>query len=342
MKDLTPNGIALRISFVVAVAITLLVFVLEYLMATVNFPLIAMVFPVTFLASYIGFRIAVEQFVYKKIKVIYRTIHKLKLKKGEEQKTFSLNQIQAEVEDWDKLNTEEIERLKGLESYRREFVGNVSHELKTPIFNIQGYLLTLLEGGIHDSNINVKYLEKANKGVDRMISLIEDLDEISQLESGRMALNIKKADLKELIKEVLNSLEMSAKTNNITLKFVDEPIKPLWVMADSQGINQVLVNLVVNAIKYGRENGETLIRLHNLHDNILVEVADNGDGIAEKHLPHLFERFYRTDKNRGRDSGGSGLGLSIVKHIIEAHHQTINVRSTEGVGSTFSFTLKKA
>jgi two-component system phosphate regulon sensor histidine kinase PhoR len=342
MKDLTPNGISLRISLVVAVAITLLVFVLEYLMTTVNYSLLAIAFPVTFLVSYIGFRVAVEQFVYKKIKVIYRTIHNLKLKKGEEQKEFSLNEIQAQVESWDKLNKKEIGRLKGLERYRREFVGNVSHELKTPIFNIQGYLLTLLEGGIHDPNINVKYLEKANKGVDRMISLIEDLDEISQLESGRIALNIKKTDLKEVIKEVLNSLEMSAKTNNITLTFIDEPLKPLWVMADSQGINQVLVNLVVNAIKYGRENGETLVRLHNLHDNILVEVADNGDGIAEKHLPHLFERFYRTDKNRGRDSGGTGLGLSIVKHIIEAHHQTINVRSTEGVGSTFSFTLQKA
>jgi two-component system phosphate regulon sensor histidine kinase PhoR len=342
MKDLTPNGIALKIAVVVAIAITLLVFVLEYLMASVHYSLIAMVFPVTFIASYIGFRIAVEKFVYKKIKIIYRTIHSLKLKKGEEQKEFSLNQIQTEVEDWDKLNKEEIDRLKGLESYRREFVGNVSHELKTPIFNIQGYLLTLLEGGLDDPNINVKYLENANKGVDRMIALIEDLDEISQLESGRMSLNIKKTDLRELINEVLNSLEMSAKTNNITLKLIDDPLKPIWVMADAQGINQTLVNLVVNAIKYGRENGETLVRLHNLHDNILVEVADDGKGIAEKHLPHLFERFYRTDKNRGRDSGGTGLGLSIAKHIIEAHHQTISVRSSEGVGSTFSFTLKKA
>ena len=342
MKDLTPNGIALRISALVSLAITLLVFVFEYSVSSVNYTLISLVFPVTFLASYIGFRIAVEKFIYKKIKVIYRTIHNLKLKKGEEQKEFSLTQIQTEVEDWDKLNKEEIKRLKGLENYRREFVGNVSHELKTPIFNIQGYLLTLLEGGLEDPNINVKYLEKANKGVERMISLIEGLDEISKLESGAIELNIQKIDLKELINDVLSSLEMSAKSNNVTLKFVDEPTKPLWVMADSQGINQVLVNLIVNAIKYGKENGETLVRLHNLHDNVLVEVADNGEGIAEKHLPRLFERFYRTDKNRGRDSGGTGLGLSIVKHIIEAHNQTINVRSSEGVGSTFSFTLKNA
>ncbi len=342
MKDLTPNGIALRISVLVSVAITLLVFILEYLVSSVNYTLISLVFPVTFLASYVGFRIAVEKFIYKKIKVIYRTIHKLKLKKGEEEKEFSLTQIQTEVEDWDKLNKEEIERLKGLENYRREFVGNVSHELKTPIFNIQGYLLTLLEGGLEDPNINVKYLEKANKGVDRMISLIENLDEISKLESGAIEIKMEKLDIASVIKEVSASLEMSAKKNNISIVFVDEPNKPIWVKADAQGINQVLVNLIVNSLKYGVEDGETLIKLFDMHDNILIEVADNGQGIAPEHLPRLFERFYRTDKGRARETGGTGLGLSIVKHIIEAHNQTINVRSTEGVGSTFSFTLKKA
>ncbi len=342
MKDLTPNGIALRISALVTIVVTLLVFGLEYFMSEVNYQVVLAVFPLTFLASYIGFRIAVEKFIYKKIKVIYRTIHNLKLKKGEEEKEFSLTQIQTEVEDWDKLNKEEIERLKGLENYRREFVGNVSHELKTPIFNIQGYLLTLLEGALEDPNINRKYLERANKGVDRMISLIENLDEISKLESGTIEMDIQKVDLRELINEVIALLEMNAKTNNISLIFVDEPTKPVWVMADAQGITQVLVNLIVNSIRYGKEGGETLIRLHNMHDNILVEVADNGQGVAKEHLPRLFERFYRTDKGRARETGGTGLGLSIVKHIIEGHNQTINVRSTEGVGSTFSFTLKKA
>ena len=341
MKDLTPNGIALRISFLVAIVVTLLVFVMEELHANPTVVILA-VFPASFIASYVGFRIAVERFIYKKIKVIYRTIHKLKLQKGDDAKAFNLNQITADVKDWDKTNNEEIDRLKGLENYRREFVGNVSHELKTPIFNIQGYLLTLLEGGLEDPNINVSYLQKASKSVDRMISLIEDLDEISKLESATIEMNISKFDLVELIKEVMLSLEMQAQNHQVKFIFGNEPTKPIWVMADRDRINQVLVNLMVNSIKYGKENGETLLKLYDMHDNILVEVADDGQGIAEEHLPRLFERFYRTDKGRARKNGGTGLGLSIVKHIIEAHHQTINVRSTLDIGSTFSFTLKKA
>ena len=347
MKDLTPNGIALRISFLVAVVVTLLVFLLEYFISTVNYALITAVFPMAFIVSYVGFRIVIEKFIYRKIKVIYKTIHNLKLSTGEKSKEFNLNtdvlnEVKTEVENWDKINKDEIERLKGLENYRREFVGNVSHELKTPIFNIQGYLLTLLEGGLEDPNINVNYLKKANKSVDRMISLIENLDEISKLESGMIEMEMLKIDLVELIKEVMSALEMKAKKNKTTITFVEQPTKPIWVMIDKGGINQVLTNLIVNSIKYGREDGETLIKLFDMHDNVLVEVADNGQGISKKHLPRLFERFYRTDKGRDRESGGTGLGLSIVKHIIEAHNQTINVRSTVDVGSTFSFTLKKA
>jgi two-component system, OmpR family, phosphate regulon sensor histidine kinase PhoR len=347
MKDLTPNGIALRISFLVAVAVTIIVSVVDYFTGEFNWVLLYAVFPISFIASYVGFRIAVEKFIYRKIKVIYKTIHNLKLSSGEKAKEFNLNtnvlsEVKDEVENWDKTNKQEIERLKGLENYRRDFVGNVSHELKTPIFNIQGYLLTLLEGGLEDPNINVNYLEKASKSVDRMISLIEDLDEISKLESGMIEMDIEKIDLVELITEVVGSLELKAKQNKTTLTFIDKPNKPIWVNADKDGVNQVLVNLIVNSIKYGKEGGETLIKIFDMHDNILIEVADNGTGIAEEHLPRLFERFYRTDKGRARESGGTGLGLSIVKHIIEAHNQTINVRSTVDVGATFSFTLKKA
>lgn len=341
MKDLTPNGIALRISFLVAAVVTTLVFILQTYSDNENI-LILSVFPLSFIASYLGFRITVERFIYKKIKIIYRTIHNLKLKKGDDSKDFSLNQIQRDVEDWDNLNKKEIDRLKGLESYRREFVGNLSHELKTPIFNIQGYLLTLLEGGLHDPKINVNYLEKASKSVDRMISLIENLDDISKLESGVIELDIEKVDLVKLIKEVISLLEDQAQNNGITLFFMDMPSKPIRVSIDAVGINQVLVNLIVNSIKYGKDGGKTLIKMFDMDENILIEVADNGTGIAEDHLPRLFERFYRIDKSRARTSGGTGLGLSIVKHIIEAHNQTINVRSTPGVGSTFSFTLKKA
>jgi len=347
MKDLTPNGIALRISFIVAVAVTIIVSVVDYFTGEFNWVLLYTVFPIAFVASYIGFRIAVERFIYRKIKLIYKTIHNLKLTTGEKAKEFNLNtnvltEVKEEVENWDKLNKKEIERLKGLENYRREFVGNVSHELKTPIFNIQGYLLTLLEGGLEDPSINVDYLKKATKSVDRMIVLIEDLDEITKLESGVIEMKVLKVDLAELINEVITTLEMRAKKNKVKITFVDKPAKPLWAMADYDRIRQVLINLIVNSIKYGKEEGETLIKLFDMHDNILVEVADNGLGIAEEHLPRLFERFYRTDKGRARESGGTGLGLSIVKHIIEAHNQTINVRSTVGVGSTFSFTLKKA
>jgi two-component system phosphate regulon sensor histidine kinase PhoR len=347
MKELTPNGIALRISFLVAVAVTIIVSIVDSFTGEFNWILLYVVFPGAFTASYIGFRITVERFIYRKIKVIYKTIHNLKRSSGLQAKEFNintnvLNEVKTEVESWDKTNKEEIERLKGLENYRREFVGNVSHELKTPIFNIQGYLLTLLEGGLEDPNINVKYLQKANKSVDRMISLVQDLDEISKMESGMIEMDVAKTDLTELIREVVSSLEMTAVKNKTTISFSNVPTKPIWVEIDYNRINQVLVNLIVNSIRYGKENGETQIKLFDMHDHVLVEVADNGQGIAEEHLPRLFERFYRTDKGRARESGGTGLGLSIVKHIIEAHNQTINVRSTPDVGSTFSFTLKKA
>jgi two-component system, OmpR family, phosphate regulon sensor histidine kinase PhoR len=347
MKDLTPNSIAVRISFLVAIIVTLIVFLIEYFIFNQSDLSFLLVFPASFLTSYIGFRVAIEKFIYKKIKLIYRTIHNLKLKKDEKIKEFDfssdvLSSVKLEVEEWDKINKEEIDRLKGLEKYRREFVGNVSHELKTPIFNIQGYLLTLLEGGLEDPNINVNYLQKANKSVERMIGLLNDLDQITNLETETIKMNISKIDLSDLISETISALEMKAKENRINLLFVDKPTKPLWVLADSVKITQVLINLIVNSIWYGKEGGETLIKLFDMGDNVLVEVTDNGIGIEKEHLPRLFERFYRTDKGRARINGGTGLGLSIVKHIIEAHNQTINVRSTIDVGATFSFTLKKA
>ncbi|OFY93654.1 MAG: hypothetical protein A3K10_12605 [Bacteroidetes bacterium RIFCSPLOWO2_12_FULL_31_6] len=347
MKNLTPKGIAIRIAFFVSITVTVIVFLSEYYSESIHFLSLFLVFSSSLVISYFGFLVAIEKFIYKKIKLIYRTIHSLKLKKGDKVKEFDFNSdvlssVKTEVEEWDKTNKEEITRLEGLEKYRRDFVGNVSHELKTPIFNIQGYLLTLLEGGLEDPKINVSYLQKANKSVERMIALIEDLDEITNLETETIKMNISKIDLSELIAETISALEMKAKENNITIKFSNKPIKPVWVLADAVKINQVLINLIVNTIWYGRNGGETLIKLFDLDDNVLVEVTDNGIGIEKEHLPRLFERFYRTDKGRARKSGGTGLGLSIVKHIIEAHNQTINVRSTIDIGSTFSFTLKKA
>jgi two-component system phosphate regulon sensor histidine kinase PhoR len=220
MKDLTPNTIALRISFLVAVIVSLIIILIEYFQEQVNLALVLGVFPITFIASYFSFKVAIEKFIYRKIKLIYRTIHKLKLDKGEQAKEFDfntdvLNEVKTEVEKWDKTNKKEINRLRGLENYQREFVGNVSHELKTPIFNIQGYLLTLLEGALDDPEINEKFLLKANKSVDRMITLVEDLDEITKLESGIIEMNIQKVDIIELIKEVIGAIELKAQKKTL-------------------------------------------------------------------------------------------------------------------------------
>lgn len=347
MNNQTPKGIALRISFLVAIVVSIIVLLTEFIIGDVNYWVALVVFPVSFGAAYVAFLIAIEKFIYRKIKLVYRTIHNLKLKKEENLKEIDLSadilsEVRREVLDWDRKNKQEIERLTGLENYRREFVGNVSHELKTPIFNIQGYLLTLLEGGLEDPSINRDYLERAIKSVDRMTAIIEDLDEITKLESGTIHMNLEKINIVDLVQEIVSALELKAKKNNVELKVLNDLQKPVWVMADYDRISQVLVNLIVNSIKYSSEEGETLIKFFDMDEVILIEVADNGIGIDEQHLPRLFERFYRTDSGRSRASGGTGLGLSIVKHIIEAHQQTINVRSTPGVGSTFSFTLKKA
>lgn len=345
MKNLTPNGTAYRISLIVAAVVSIFVFVLEQLKVNL-YVLIIAVFLAALGASYVGFRMAIEKFIYRKIKLIYKSIHKLKSGKNAKTEKVNLNrdvlsEVKLDVEAWAKTNKAEIDRLKGLESYQREFVGNVSHELKTPIFSIQGYILTLLEGGLEDPNINVNYLQRANKSVERMIALIEDLDEISKFESDIIEMDIVKMDLTSLINETIHSLEIKAQKANININFKGAKDKPVLVLADEKRISQVLDNLVVNSIKYGKDQGETSISIFDLDDNVLIEVEDNGQGIGEEHLSRLFERFYRTDKGRDRNSGGTGLGLSIVKHIIEAHHQTINVRSTLNVGSTFSFTLKK-
>lgn len=243
------------------------------------------------------------------------------------------------VNEDDRESRELIEELKKMEVYRREFLGNVSHELKTPLFNIQGYVLTLLEGGLEDPVINHEYLKKTSKNIDRMIAIIEDLEVISRLESGEMKLNLTRFNISELTGEVIELLEPKANKKNITL--ITEK-KNILVHADKDRIRQVLTNLIDNSIKYGNENGMTRISCENGDDMVHIRITDNGIGIQKKDLPRLFERFYRVDKSRSREQGGSGLGLAIAKHIIEAHHQHIVVESKYGAGSTFSFGLKKA
>ncbi|MDX2002938.1 MAG: ATP-binding protein [Chitinophagales bacterium] len=300
-----------------------------------------------FVLCFFLFGYFVERFIYRKIKLIYKTIHDLKAPKTAlsthvDMDKNIVNQVEQEVRDWAANKAKEVEELKRTEMYRKEFLGNVSHELKTPIFNIQGYLHTLIDGGLYDEKINQSYLYKASKNLDRLTAIVEDLETISQLETNNMMLEFRKFDIIKLIREVLESLEMQAETKDIKLKIKEGTDKSVSVMADRERIRQVVTNLVTNSIKYGKQGGKTTIGVYDMHDNILVEVTDNGIGISKEHLPRLFERFYRVDKSRSRDQGGTGLGLAIVKHIIEAHHQTINVRSTVEMGSTFGFTLKKA
>lgn len=302
--------------------------------------------PVMFLLTYYLFRYTLEKFIYEKIRVIYKTIRNKKSVKGSEQPEITgktIENVYEEVVDWGNKKSKEIEELKEMAKYRREFLGNVSHELKTPIFNIQGYVLTLLDGGLDDPSINKEYLMRTEKSINRMIAIVEDLETISSLESSELKLNLRKTDILSLTREVVEFLEIKARKRSNSITFGDTYDKPVFVMADKERIRQVLINLIDNSIKYGnQEAGQTQISFFDMDENILVEVTDNGNGIDQADLKRIFERFYRTDKGRSREQGGSGLGLAIVKHIIEAHEQTINVRSTPGVGTTFAFTLRKA
>ncbi len=229
-----------------------------------------------------------------------------------------------------------------MEVYRREFLGNVSHELKTPLFNMQGFILTLLDGGINDPNINLNFLQKSQKNIERMITIVEDLEVISRLETGEATPILSNFSILSLVKEVMEFLEPKASERQIKLMLANDYHETMLVKADKEKIRTVVTNLIENSIKYGSPGGRTKVSFYDMDENYLIEISDNGVGIEEKHLARLFERFYRIDRHRSRSQGGSGLGLAIVKHILEAHEQTINVRSAPGFGSTFSFTLKKA
>jgi two-component system phosphate regulon sensor histidine kinase PhoR len=248
---------------------------------------------------------------------------------------------ETEILRWAKKNRSELVKLKKDERFRREFIGNLAHELKTPIFSIQGYILTLLEGGLEDESVNRKFLNRALTGVERMNKIISDLDMITKFESEKIPLEFRNYDIVEICKEIFESLELKAKENKVRLSFAENYDRPIMVKCDKSRIGQVILNLVINAINYTSANCDIIIRFSAIDSNVLIEVEDNGPGISEKDLPRLFERFYRVDKSRARNIAGSGLGLSIVKHIIEAHGHRIQVRSTIDKGSTFFFTLSK-
>ena len=283
--------------------------------------------------------------ITQKIRVLYRTIHNYKITRD----NFPINMnedllsaAEDEVMKWADSNRQEITKLKEQEVFRREFLGNLAHELKTPIFSIQGYILTLLEGGLEDESVNREFLKRASKGVDRMTKIVEDLDVITKFESERIKLDLKNFDVILLAKEIIDDLEIKANARSIKLVFNKEYRESIMTIGDRDKVAQVFQNLITNAISYSNDGKQVEIRFFDIEDNVLIEVSDQGLGIEEKHLSRLFERFYRVEKSRARHQGGTGLGLAIVKHIVEAHDQTINVRSTIGEGSTFSFTLRKA
>lgn len=347
MRYSDPRRLSIMVAFAVTALATLMLLLLAFLVQALAWYYILPGLLLLFLVSYLIFRFALEKFIYEKIRIIYKTIHSLKRPKEGEKARLNIRddtieRVNQEVLEWGQDRTKEIEELKKLAVYRREFIGNVSHELKTPIFNIQGYVLTLLDGGLEDPGINREYLLRTEKSINRMIAIVEDLEAISQLESGELKLNFKKFDLVALAREVIDFLEIKARKRNFNIYLAEAHEKPIYVFADKERIRQVFINLIDNALKYGPKNdGKIKVSFFDMDEHILVEVTDNGIGISQQDIPRVFERFYRTDKGRSREQGGTGLGLAIVKHIIEAHQQTINVRSTIEVGTTFGFTLKK-
>jgi two-component system phosphate regulon sensor histidine kinase PhoR len=296
-----------------------------------------------YLFSFFVIQYRVERFIYRRVKKIYDDVSLLDSTTLRSQPiTTDMATLTKEVKKFATDKKLEIETLKVREEYRREFLGNVSHELKTPLFTVQGYISTLLDGAMSDKTLRKKYLERAEKGVERLIYIVKDLDMITKLETGDLNLDYSIFDVVELVKNVFELLEMRASKKHITLTFDTKYANPIYVRADQEKIQQVVTNLVMNSIKYGKEGGTTEVSIENLVKNkIIVRITDNGEGIQKQHIPRLFERFYRVDKSGARSEGGSGLGLAIVKHIIEGHNEKIYVESQFGVGSEFSFTLEK-
>jgi len=317
---------------------------LLYFMYTVNWLFIVLFSLSLFVFSFFVLQYRVEHFIYRRVKKIYDDISLLEASPMRSKPVMTdMATLTRELEKFARDKKIEIETLKVQEEYRREFLGNVSHELKTPLFTVQGYLLTLLDGAMNDKSLRKKYLQRAEKGVERLIYIVQDLDMITKMEVGDLNLNYTRFNIVELIQNVFDLLEMKADSKNIILMFDMKYIKPIMVYADQDKVQQVVTNLVMNSIKYGREDGTTEISIEDLVNNkVIIRVKDNGEGIEQKHIPRLFERFYRVDKSGARTEGGSGLGLAIVKHIIEAHDEKIYIESNFGQGSEFSFTLEKA
>lgn len=302
---------------------------------------------ICFLGTYLLFQFVLEWFIYRKIKLIYKFIYQTKANKREEtyykyilpQK--SIDEVREDVEKWAEQRSAEIELLKTNEAYRKEFLQNLSHEFKTPIFAIQGYVDSLLGGAMENPDLSKRFLENAAKNVDRMVNLAEDLDEITRLESGEQPLTKVQFVIQDLIKEIYDTLSIKTAAKNIKTSIKKGCEAPVMVFADKEKIRQVINNLLENATKYGKKDGTIVASIYKTDGrHVLIEFSDDGIGIGEEHLPRIFERFYRTDRGRSRDVGGTGLGLAICKHIVEAHGETMHVRSKLDVGTTIGFTLE--
>lgn len=344
MKHYSLKQISLLAAGILATSTLIILSVFAFFTGMMHSGFVILLSALTFLISYLIIYSLVDVFIYRRIKLIYKNIHITKAGKKEPMPINEdvIRNVEEEVQLFNIRKKAEIEQLKKMEQYRKEFLGDVSHELKTPIFNTQGYIETLLDGAIDNPDINKLYLKKAAKNLDRLTNIVEDLVLISKHESGNLELNIKKFDVIALIKEVFETQEMSADLRDIKLLFKKETPTKVEVKADKSKIETVLNNLVQNAVRYGKEEGKVVAGVYVMEDNVLVEITDDGPGIEPEHLSRVFDRFYRIDKHRARYEGGTGLGLSICKHIMEAHGQTIHVRSTVGIGTTFGITLEKA
>lgn len=297
-----------------------------------------------FIISFFIIQYRTEHFIYRRLKKLYEEVSILNINDlRRDSANTDIEKLSKSMQNYVEGKRLEIKDLTEIDLFRKDFLGNVAHELKTPLFTVQGYILTLLEGAINDKQIRMKYLDRANKGVERLLAVVKDLDMIAKLENEGTKLNIENFNILELVQNVFDLFEMKAKKRNISLSFDKIYEFPVFVKGDIEKIEQILINLIVNAIKYGKPNGSIIFSAENYSDTkFIIKVTDDGEGIKKEHLPRLFERFYRVDQSRSRDQGGSGLGLSIVKHIIEAHNENIFLKSTFGKGSEFSFTLEKS
>jgi len=341
----TKNFSPVHLSLITAALISIPVATGFYIMGN-NWPLAIITLIILFAVCYFLVYYILESFINRKVKLIYKFIYQTKASKKEEMyykyilPPKGLEEVKEDVEKWAEQRKEEIEVLESNEAYRKQFLQNLSHEFKTPIFAIQGYVDTLLNGAIDDASVNKKFLENAARNVDRMVNLVNDLDAITKLESGEQPLYKQNFVIQDLIKEVFETLSIKTAARNIKTNIKKGCEQPITVFADKEKILQVLMNLVENATKYGKQDGHITASIYKTDEShVLIEISDDGIGIAEEHLGRIFERFYRTDSGRSRNVGGTGLGLAICKHIIEAHNQSIHVRSKLDVGTTIGFTL---